>query len=129
MNQKIQSLIDGGFISIADVMEYATEHNNQIIADSYVDEYEDMWDESIHHVVNYEYVVVSTSYKLKETMVFTSDENGEITNWGDIACVKDGVEFWDNHNYVIRMLDDKYVMVKQLETGDDRIIHTLWKLV
>jgi len=49
MNQKIQCLIDGGFITIADVMEYAEQHNlNEM--DKYYEErldqlHQDMMDE------------------------------------------------------------------------------------
>ena len=31
MNQKIKCLIDGGFITIADVLEYSEDHNSAII--------------------------------------------------------------------------------------------------
>lgn len=118
MNQKIKCLIDGGFISIADVLEYAQHYMDG------VDLYDD---EQLNRYSSLEYVVVSTSYKLRETMIFPANENGEITHWGDLACVREGAYEWDKHNVVIQMLDNHYTMVKVVEGIDEKIVHTLWK--
>lgn len=110
MNQKIQCLIDGGFISTNDVLEHAGYLENQI--NEYYEQYaeeqareldaeekmlEDLYGQQNEEDYDYpfditnnrsdnpEYIVASTSYKegIEETFVFEANWKGEILDFGE----------------------------------------------
>lgn len=114
---KIQVLIDNGFITDNDVQEYIIsnqqdkeEFNDTSSAD---DDYDDSYPE---------YVIASTSSLLDETMVFAADEHGEITSWTDLACLaaRYGDENWNDHLAAVELLNSKthkYVHIETIPTG------------
>ena len=52
-------------------------------SDEYWPDSEDIQQEPI----NIDYVVVSTSIMYREIMVFPGNENGNVTDWGELGCV------------------------------------------
>ena len=139
---KIQVLIDNGFIELNDVLLYAYNHNaledlnnqepeydydytgyDQIregdenyIVDLNKDEEQDA--QELNDDYSYpEYVVASTSYKLVETMVFPSNSDGDITDFGDLACLalRYGNDDWEDAMAAVITLNTdeyKYIHVK-----------------
>jgi hypothetical protein len=112
MNNKIKCLIDGGFISINDVMEHAGYLENQInnYYEQYAEEQQLQLDEEMKMLEEMynsgedlygqdepdypidlngdrsddpEYIIASTSYKMEETYIFEANENGKILNYGE----------------------------------------------
>jgi hypothetical protein len=123
MNQKIQSLLDGGFISINDVLEYAQDYMdacNQLDDEcfKYEPEYQMTQEEmdyermqaleSMYEAPEYdgagytqrdeypEYIIASTSYKLEETYIFQANENGEIHDFGEYGGL---AKRWGDENW------------------------------
>jgi hypothetical protein len=62
-----------------------------------------------------EYVVASTSFEMKETYVFPSNEDGVITDFNEIAAIAEryGDENWSNPSVVMQKLPD-YELVKPI---------------
>jgi len=123
---KIQELIDSGVITTEQVLRYADDY--------YINTYQEQmdYDDSSPIIVPYpEYVVVSTSYGAEETFAFPANENGEITDFGEIASSASrwGHEDWENQEEVIRSLntnDHKYLFVKELSSSP--CVQSLWKM-
>ena len=110
---KIQELINNGTITRSDIIEFITDEYDQQMIDQAQEDYDDMdyqdgdidpaedRDELLESIISGEYdpdpqyVVVSTSYYMKETYVFGSDENGNITSSSEITGL---AERWDKTN-------------------------------
>lgn len=131
MNQKIQCLIDGGFISIQDVLEYAQMYMDAM--DQYDDEQIDKYGSELDYGMteeermfeemrmldemygddlieptpedlrspNPQYIVASTAYYMEETYVFEANEDGVITNLGEYGGL---AKRWGNDNWSNRNL-------------------------
>ena len=120
----VQQLINDGMITLHDVMLYAREINDKVIADSYVDYYEDdYYDDHDPNEPRYpeeekygdylddemelsqghirsddpEYIVASTSYKLEETYIFESNEKGEVVDLGEYGGL---AKRWGDENWL-----------------------------
>lgn len=150
MNQKIQSLLDGGFISISDVLEYAQQYMDGVdkYDDEQIDKYyqeEYMQEEYIQqdydHTLEWpdsmpsldpEYIIASTSYNMEETYVFEANENGQITNYSEYSGITKRFGCDDWHDYykavVVAFGKDKYQFVRRLDTLSE-VAHFLFKRV
>ena len=146
---KIQVLIDNGFIELNDVLLYAYNHhaledlNNQVEDDSYYDQmiskYEieeqldDPQDYKDRNFYGTEYILASTSDLVEETMVFPSNAEGEITDFGDLACLalRYGNDDWEDAMAAVITLNTdeyKYIHVKTLDNGGNNI-HNLFRRI
>ena len=157
---KIQVLIDNGFITLQDVFDYVNSGEpendaDQIARDDYNDKDQMEWsdddydqmaaeNEAAEHLARElnrtdyidshpEYVVASTSYKLAETMVFPSNEEGEITNLDDLACLalRYGSDNWEDPMAAVIQLntdEHKYIHVKTVDNGGNNI-HNLFRRI
>lgn len=100
--------------------------DNTVPYEDQVDEYWPDGEDIQQEPINIDYVVVSTSFMYREIMVFPGNENGNVTDWGQLAESR-GTTSTD-HNTAMRtfgMFDD-YEFVKVVHK--DRYIHqTLWK--
>ena len=147
---KIKVLIDNGFITDNDIHEYISsnqdfydmsndEPNNMDWSD---DDYQQMVAENeaaeqLPHFPNLddyqpEYVLASTSDLVEETMVFPSNAEGEITDFGDLACLalRYGNDDWEDAMAAVITLNTdeyKYIHVKTLNGGNN--IHNLFKRI
>ena len=137
---KIKVLIDNGFITDNDIHEYIS--INQDFYDMSDDDYQQMAAENeaaeqLPHFPNLddyqpEYVLASTSDLVEETMVFPSNEEGEITDYGDLACLalRYGNDDWEDAMAAVITLNTdeyKYIHVKTLNGGNN--IHNLFKRI
>jgi hypothetical protein len=98
------------------------EVENFIAEDEYYAEmYKDSLDEAAYEEDEIEtmpdttYVVASTSYDMRETFVFPSNEDGAITAFSEIAAIAErfGNEDWSNPSVVMQQLPG-YELVKQI---------------
>ena len=137
---KIKVLIDNGFITDNDIHEYIS--INQDFYDMSDDDYQQMAAENeaaeqLPHFPNLddyqpEYVLASTSDLVEETMVFPSNAEGEITDFGDLACLalRYGNDDWEDAMAAVITLNTdeyKYIHVKTLNGGNN--IHNLFKRI
>ena len=137
---KIKVLIDNGFITDNDIHEYIS--INQDFYDMSDDDYQQMVAENeateqLPHFPNLddyqpEYVLASTSDLVEETMVFPSNAEGEITDFGDLACLalRYGNDDWEDAMAAVITLNTdeyKYIHVKTLNGGNN--IHNLFKRI
>ena len=137
---KIKVLIDNGFITDNDIHEYIS--INQDFYDMSDDDYQQMAAENeaaeqLPHFPNLddyqpEYVLASTSDLVEETMVFPSNAEGEITDYGDLACLalRYGNDDWEDAMAAVITLNTdeyKYIHVKTLNGGNN--IHNLFKRI
>ena len=137
---KIKVLIDNGFITDNDIHEYIS--SNQDFYDMSDDDYQQMAAENeaaeqLPHFPNLddyqpEYVLASTSDLVEETMVFPSNAEGEITDYGDLACLalRYGNDDWEDAMAAVITLNTdeyKYIHVKTLNGGNN--IHNLFKRI
>ena len=137
---KIKVLIDNGFITDNDIHEYIS--SNQDFYDMSDDDYQQMAAENeaaeqLPHFPNLddyqpEYVLASTSDLVEETMVFPSNAEGEITDFGDLACLalRYGHADWEDAMAAVITLNTdeyKYIHVKTLNGGNN--IHNLFKRI
>ena len=137
---KIKVLIDNGFITDNDIHEYIS--SNQDFYDMSDDDYQQMAAENeaaeqLPHFPNLddyqpEYVLASTSDLVEETMVFPSNAEGEITDFGDLACLalRYGNDDWEDPMAAVITLNTdeyKYIHVKTLNGGNN--IHNLFKRI
>jgi hypothetical protein len=145
MNNKIQQLINDGVITVNDVMEYATEINDKAIVDSYedlYDKYDFEYDDHDDTMSAYpqddrdeypEYIIASTSYRLKETYVFEANEKGEIHDYAEYGGIAErfGDSTWMNYYGAIDRTfgENKYQFVRRIETGVKDVIHMLFKRI
>lgn len=159
MNQKIQCLIDGGFISTNDVLEHAGYLENQI--NEYYEQYaeeqareldaeekmlEDLYGQQNEEDYDYpfditnnrsdnpEYIIASTSYKMEETYIFEANEKGEILNYGEYGglCKRHGDQSWNYRDYAVDVIfPGKYERVEDLsEIGSGSdVYHSLYKRI
>lgn len=127
MNKKIQSLLDGGFISISDVIEWVNQYTEEEEAKiamefMYEPDYEMSEEEKEYERMRMlddmygddegpeydgagfterdefpEYIIASTSYKLEETYVFQANENGEIHDFGEYGGL---AKRWGDLNWI-----------------------------
>lgn len=134
MNQKIQCLIDGGFISTNDVLEHSAYLENQM--NEYYEQYAGQYDENQaceldeemkmledlygqdepeedypFDITNNrsddpEYIIASTSYKMEETYIFEANEKGEILNYGEYGglCKRHGDKSWSYRDYAVDVI-------------------------
>ena len=156
---KIQVLIDNGFITLQDVFDYVNSGEpendaDQIARDDYNDKDQMEWSdddyqqmaaeneaaEQLAHELNRtdyidyqpEYVVASTSYKLAETMVFPSNAEGEITDLDDLACLalRYGCGDWeDPMAAVIQLNTDEYKYIHVKTLNGGNNIHNLFRKI
>ena len=153
---KIQILLDNGFITLQDVFEYVNSGGpendvDQMARDDYNDKDQMEWSdddyqqmaaeneaaEQLPHFPNLddyqpEYVLASTSDLVEETMVFPSNAEGEITDFGDLACLalRYGHADWEDAMAAVITLNTdeyKYIHVKTLNGGNN--IHNLFKRI
>lgn len=156
---KIQILLDNGFITLQDVFEYVNSGEpendaDQIARDDYNDKDQMEWSdddynqmaaeneaaEQLAHELNRtdyidahpEYVLASTSDLMEETMVFPSNEDGDITSYSDLACLalRYGHADWEDAMAAVITLNTdeyKYIHVKTLNGGNN--IHNLFKRI
>ena len=137
---KIKVLIDNGFITDNDIHEYIS--INQDFYDMSDDDYQQMAAENeaaeqLPHFPNLddyqpEYVLASTSDLVEETMVFPSNAEGEITDFGDLACLalRYGNDDWEDAMAAVITLNTdeyKYIHVKTLNGGNN--IHNLFRRI
>lgn len=149
---KIQVLIDNGFIELNDVLLYAYNHHALEDLNNQEPEYdydytgydqiregdenyfvEDKDEEQAVRELNAEYVLASTSDLVEETMVFPSNEQGEITDFGDLACLalRYGDADWEDPMAAVITLNTdeyKYIHVKTLDNGGNNI-HNLFRRI
>jgi hypothetical protein len=125
MNQKIQCLIDGGFISIEDVMEYTQ---------ALMYDYEPIWTEGPQRSIEPSYIVASTSHKemMRETYVFQSDADGNITNLGEYGGIAErfGDFDWTNKDLAVEraMGEGLYELVRHIST-DGLVTQSLYRRI
>jgi hypothetical protein len=156
---KIQILLDNGFITLQDVFEYVNSGGpendaDQMARDDYNDKDQMEWSdddyqqmaaeneaaEQLAHELNRtdyidyqpEYVLASTSDLMEETMVFPSNAEGEITDFGDLACLalRYGHADWEDPMAAVIQLNTdeyKYIHVKTLNGGNN--LHNLFKRI
>jgi hypothetical protein len=144
---KIQILLDNGFITLQDVFDYVNSGEPENDADQMDwsdDDYQQMAAENeaaeqlaLAHFPNLddyhpEYVLASTSDLMQETMVFPSNEDGDITDFGDLECaaLRYGNDDWEDAMSVVCRLNTdeyKYIHVKTLNGGNN--IHNLFKRI
>ena len=145
---KIQVLIDNGFITLQDVFDYVNSGEPENDADQMDwsdDDYKQMAAENeaaeqlaLAHFPNLddyhpEYVLASTSDLMQETMVFPSNAEGEITDYGDLACLalRYGSDNWEDPMAAVIQLNTdeyKYIHVKTLDNGGNNI-HNLFRKI
>jgi hypothetical protein len=157
---KIQVLIDNEFITLNEVLEYAYNHNaleelnnnhqDEIDYDypdyhqdeldrMKIEEFEDSYYDQMISKYNLDeptidttYVLASTNYLMEETMVFPSNEEGEIVSYSDLAnlALRYGHEYWEDAFAAVVLLNTdeyKYIHVKTIDGGNN--IHNLFKKV
>ena len=75
-----------------------------------------------------EYIVVSTSFELKETYVFEGNEQGEIVHWGEIVGTAErfGDKKWQSHEYAVSQMEGVYDKVKHI-CHNEYHHQTVWK--
>ena len=146
---KIQVLIDNGFITLQDVFDYVNSGEPENDADQMDwsdDDYKQMAAENeaaeqLAHELNRtdyidahpDYVVASTSDLMQETMVFPSNAEGEITSYSDLACLalRYGSDNWEDAMAAVITLNTdeyKYIHVKTLDNGGNNI-HNLFRKI
>lgn len=146
MNQKIDSLIKGGFISLEDVLEYSQQYMDAVDRqdDERLDyemseeekEYErmrmldDMYGEPTYDSAGFteidrespDYIVASVSRRLHETFIFKSDSQGCITDWGEYGglAYRWGDDNWEDHQAAVRqaMGENNYTLEKRLPNSE-----------
>jgi hypothetical protein len=146
---KIQVLIDNGFITLNEVLTYAYNHhaleelNNQVDDYEYTQminqpmfepdpmdiDYEFEIDDSYVEELRPKYVIASTSDLVEETMIFPSDEYGEITSYSELSCtaLRYGHDNWrDAFAAVNRLNTDEYKYIHIKKIHNDRNIHNLF---
>ena len=147
---KIQILLDNGFITLQDVFDYVNSGEPENDADHMEwpdDDYNQMindqeCEEQLANELNRtdyidshpEYVVASTSYKLAETMVFSSNAEGEITDLDDLACLalRYGCGDWEDPIAAVIQLNTdeyKYIHVKTLDIYVGNNIYNLFRKI
>jgi len=87
----------------------------QEVEDSISLEYQEEEYDEEYYLPDTTYVVASTSYDMRETYVFPSNEDGAITSFSEIAAIAEryGDEDWDNPSVVMQQLPG-YELVKQI---------------
>ena len=155
---KIQILLDNGFITLQDVFDYVNSGGpendaDQMARDDYNDKDQMEWSDddyqqmaaeneaaeqlALAYMPNLdyyqpEYVVASTSYKLEETMVFPSNAEGEITDLYDLECaaLRYGHADWeDPMAAVITLNTDEYKYIHVKTIDGGNNIHNLFRRI
>jgi hypothetical protein len=87
----------------------------QEVEDSISLEYQKEEYDEEYYLPDTTYVVASTSYDMRETYVFPSNEDGAITVFSEIAAIAErfGDEHWNDHGLVMQQLPG-YELVKQI---------------
>ena len=145
---KIQVLIDNGFITDNDIQEYIVSNQlDDCISPKDIDypwdsDYDDMMNQMINEEcdeqvydepeINTDYVIASTNEMLQETMVFPANEHGQITQYTDLTSIalRNGHEYWEDAFAAVILLNTdeyKYIHVRTLES--DKNIHNLFKKI
>ena len=123
---KIQVLIDNGFITDNDIQDYISsnqDHNEN-------EEFNDDWFDE--HIIDTTYVLASTSQLMEETMVFPSNEQGEIVSYTEVSnlALRYGNDNWEDAMAAViplNTLDYIYTHVKTIDGGNN--IHNLFKRI
>jgi len=146
----IQELIDSGVITTEQVLRYADDYYISTYQEHWTDlnlPYEQELAEKMDYEGGYrerpdipfptcrypEYVVVSTNYDVKETMVFPADERGKIIDFGDILCHSEEWHVsWEDQTTVVSCLntdEHTYRLVRHITREPSPIpcLQTLWK--
>ena len=126
---KIQVLIENGFITDNDIQEYISSNQNHIEQEEIND---DWWDEE-RNFYGTDYVIASTSEMMEETMVFPSNEEGQIVSYSDLShlALRYGHDDWQDAMAAVIPLntaDYVYVHVKTIETENSNH-HNLFKKI
>jgi hypothetical protein len=124
---KIQVLIDNGFITDNDIQEYISsnqDHNEQ-------EEFNDDWEE--RNFYGTDYILASTSELMEETMVFPSNEQGDIVSYSEMSnlALRYGHDNWEDPIAAVITLNTdeyKYIHVKTLDNGGNNI-HNLFRRI
>lgn len=136
---KIQELINQGVITRDDVIDFITDQYDELMIAQAQEDYDDMdyqdgdidpaedRDELLESIISGEYnpdpeyVVVSTSHHMKETYVFGSDENGNITSFSEITGLAERWDKTDDYLNTVKVLQaltevtsHGYTFIKQL---------------
>jgi len=156
---KIQVLIDNGFITLNEVLLYAYNHNaledlnnqadeedyyDQMISKYGIDDRQDELDRIEREALddpqqyyepeyNTDYVIASTSELMEETMVFPANKEGEIVSYSDLVCIsaRNGNDNWqDSFAAVFPLNTDEYVYAHVKTIHTERSnVHALFKKV
>ena len=156
---KIQILLDNGFITLQDVFDYVNSGGpendaDQMARDDYNDKDQMEWSdddyqqmaaeneaaEQLAHELNRtdyidshpEYVLASTSDLVEETMVFDSNAEGEITDYSGLACLalRYGNDDWeDPMAAVITLNTDEYKYIHVKTIDGGNNIHNLFRRI
>lgn len=124
---KIQVLIDNGFITDDDIQQYISsnqEHNEQ-------EEFNDEWFEE-RNFYGTDYVLASTNHIMEETMIFPSNEEGEIVSYSELSnsALRYGNDDWEDAIAAVITLNTdeyKYIHVKTIDSGNN--IHNLFRRI
>lgn len=102
-------------------IDYESELNDSYVGPDYDDNYVEE--------LRPKYVIASTSDLVEETMIFPSDENGEITSYSELSCtaLRYGNDNWrDAFAAVDRLNTDEYKYIHIKKIHNDRNIHNLF---
>ena len=133
---KIQVLIDNGFITDNDIQEYIVSNQlDDCISPKDIDyPWDSDYDEQVYDEpeINTDYVIASTNEMLQETMVFPANEDGQITDYNDLNCValKYGRYDWEDAFSAVAELNTdeyKYIFVKHIYNKGN--LHNLFKKI
>ena len=111
MNNMIQEVYEQMYHSEQEQLE-----QDQLEEESWRELYEsEILEDEIETMPDTTYVVASTSYDMRETYVFPSNEDGAITAFSEIAAIAErfGDEHWNDHGLVMQQLPG-YEFVKQI---------------
>ena len=119
---KIKVLIDNGFITDNDIQEY-------ICSNQEYNEQEELNDDWFNSQPDTTYVIASTSQLMEETMVFPSNEEGEIISYSEVSnlALRYGHEDWEDAFAAVNQLNTdeyKYIHIKKIDGGNN--IHNLF---
>jgi hypothetical protein len=133
---KIQVLIDNGFITDNDIQEYIVSNQlDDCISPKDIDyPCDDDYDEQVYDEpeINTDYVIASTSEMMEETMVFSANKDGQITDYTDLNCValRYGRYDWEDAFSAVAELNTdeyKYIFVKHIYNKGN--LHNLFKKI
>ena len=96
-----------------------------------MDNYEPIWTMDMNRPANPEYIIASTSYRLNETVLFWSNENGDIVSPNDYGGLAErwGSDNWESHNDAVNSVFGvpNYRLVWERRLSLDGPHHALYK--